>query len=271
MAYVLSLDQGTTTSRAILFDRDGRVHASAQREFEQIFPQPGWVEHDAREIWATQESVLVEALRSAKGTGGDVDAIGIANQRETTVIWDRKTGEPVYNAIVWQDRRTADVCARLERDGHGETVRRKTGLLLDAYFSATKAAWILDNVDGARARAEAGELAFGTIDSWLVWKLSGGERHVTDASNASRTLLCDIHKGAWDDELLELFRVPRALLPEIRSSSEVYGVVRATPDVRDVRWHSVTSLGRALSSMSQMVVSTCSASAIPIWRKLTEK
>ena len=234
MAYVLSLDQGTTSSRAILFDRDGRVHACAQREFEQIFPQPGWVEHDAREIWATQESVLVEALRSARATPGDVDAIGITNQRETTVIWDRKTGEPVYNAIVWQDRRTADVCARLERDGHGETVRRKTGLLLDAYFSATKAAWILDNVDGARARAEAGELAFGTIDSWLVYKLTAGAHHLTDASNASRTLLCDIHRGDWDDELLELFGVPRAMLPEIRSSSEVYGAVRATPDVRDV-------------------------------------
>ncbi|MFB3064913.1 MAG: FGGY family carbohydrate kinase, partial [Planctomycetota bacterium] len=234
MPYVVALDQGTTSSRAILFDRDGRVRASAQREFEQIFPQPGWVEHDARSIWTTQEAVLTEALHAAGATATDVAALGIANQRETTVIWDRKSGEPIYNAIVWQDRRTADVCAQLERDGHGESVQRKTGLLLDPYFSATKAAWILDHVDGARARAEAGELAFGTIDSWLVWKLTGGERHVTDASNASRTLLCDIHSGTWDDELLELFRIPRAVLPEIRSSSEIYGAVSATPAARDV-------------------------------------
>ncbi|MCZ6572360.1 MAG: glycerol kinase GlpK [Planctomycetota bacterium] len=234
MPYVVALDQGTTSSRAILFDRDGRVRASAQREFEQIFPQPGWVEHDARSIWTTQEAVLTEALHAAGATATDVAALGIANQRETTVVWDRKSGEPIYNAIVWQDRRTADVCAQLERDGHGESVQRKTGLLLDPYFSATKAAWILDHVDGARARAEAGELAFGTIDSWLVWKLTGGERHVTDASNASRTLLCDIHSGTWDDELLELFRIPRAVLPEIRSSSEIYGAVSATPAARDV-------------------------------------
>jgi len=215
---LLALDQGTTSSRAILFDAAGGVVARAQQEFPQLYPRPGWVEHDPEAIWTSQAAVLNDVLGS-----GDVAALGITNQRETTVVWDRETSTEVYNAIVWQDRRTADVCQRLRDDGVEELVSAKTGLLLDPYFSATKVAWILDHVDGARERAEAGKLAFGTIDSWLVWKLTGGARHVTDPSNASRTMLFDIHAGGWDEELCRLFDVPRAMLPEVCGSAEVVG------------------------------------------------
>ena len=223
MKHILALDQGTTSSRAIVFDHRGSVVAVAQREFRQIFPQPGWVEHDAREIWATQSSVAAAALKKARLTAGDIAAIGITNQRETTVVWDRATGQPIGNAIVWQDRRTAPACDRLRARGLAKTIRRKTGLVVDAYFSGTKLQWILENVRGAKAKARAGRLAFGTIDSWLVWNLTGGREHVTDPSNASRTMLFNIHTGDWDDELLKLFGVPRSILPDVRSSSEVYG------------------------------------------------
>jgi len=223
MKYILALDQGTTSSRAIVFDQQGSVIATAQQEFRQIFPKPGWVEHDAREIWATQLSVAAQVLEKAALTADDLAAIGITNQRETVVVWDRETGAPVGNAIVWQDRRTAGACDRLKARGLGPTIRKKTGLIVDAYFSATKLQWILKHVPGAKAQAKAGRLAFGTIDSWLVWNLTGGRRHVTDASNASRTMLFNIHAGDWDDELLKLFDVPRSMLPEVCSSSEVYG------------------------------------------------
>jgi glycerol kinase len=222
MTYVLALDQGTTSSRAIVFDREGRVAALAQREFAQHFPQPGWVEHDAREIWASQHAVALEALQSL-GEGGlaQVAAIGITNQRETTVLWDRATGLPVANAIVWQDRRTAPICDRLRADGHAAFIQRRTGLVVDAYFSGTKLQWLLDNVPGARARAERGELAFGTVDSWLVWNLTGGRVHATDASNASRTLLFNLRTLDWDDALLALLRIPRSVLPQVVASSGV--------------------------------------------------
>ena len=223
MKYILALDQGTTSSRAIICDRAGSIKAVAQREFPQPFPQPGWVEHDANDIWSTQAGVAAEALAHAGLTANDIAAIGITNQRETTVVWDRKTGKPICPAIVWQDRRTAAVCDRLKARGLEKLIRRKTGLVLDAYFSGTKLQWILRSVPGARARAKAGELAFGTVDSWLVWNLTGGRKHVTDVSNASRTLLLNIRTGDWDDELLDLFEVPRSVLPEVRSSSEVYG------------------------------------------------
>ena len=223
MSFVLALAQGTTSSRAIVFDREGAIHGVAQEEFEQIFPRPGWVEHDPNEIWTTQIGVAVQALSRAGARPRDISAIGITNQRETTIIWDRKTGEPIHNAIVWQDRRTAGLCDRLKAGGHEQLVREKTGLVIDAYFSGTKAAWLLDNVDGARARAEAGELAFGTVDSWLIWNLTSRERHITDVTNASRTMLYDIHAGDWDDELLGVLNIPRSLLPEVRPSSEIYG------------------------------------------------
>jgi glycerol kinase len=220
--YILALDQGTTSSRAILFDRQGQVVACAQQEFPQHFPQPGWVEHDALDIWNSQLACAREVLRQAGVSAQQVAAIGIANQRETTVVWDRATGEPIAPAIVWQDRRTADACDRLREQGRAEFIQRKTGLELDAYFSATKLQWLLDHVPGARARAARGELAFGTIDSWLVFKLCG--RHVTDASNAARTMLFNIHTMRWDDELLDLFDVPPAVLPDVVSSSEQVGV-----------------------------------------------
>ena len=223
MQYILALDQGTTSSRAIIFDRQGSIVADAQQEFRQIFPRPGWVEHDADEIWATQMSVATDALRKSRLSSSDIAAIGITNQRETTVVWDRATGRPIHNAIVWQDRRTAAACDRLRKAGTAPMIKRKTGLVVDAYFSGTKLQWILQHVPGARARARAGELAFGTIDSWLVWNLTGGRAHVTDVSNASRTMLCNLKSCDWDDELLKLFGVPRAILPEVRSSSEVYG------------------------------------------------
>jgi glycerol kinase len=227
MPFILALDQGTTSSRAIVFDAAGAILAVAQKEFTQIFPRPGWVEHDPEEIWVTQITVAHEALTRAGIHARDVAAIGIANQRETTVVWDRKSGRPLCNAIVWQDRRTAAACEALKARGLEPRVAAKTGLLLDAYFSGTKLGWILDNVPGARARAEAGELAFGTIDSWLVWKLSAGAAHATDASNASRTLLYDIHAGRWDSELLEIFGVPDRMLPAVSPSS---GVVAKTAE-----------------------------------------
>jgi len=231
MKYVLALDQGTTSSRAIVFDRWGRVVALAQREFQQIFPQPGWVEHDAREIWATQHAVALEALAKAGGGASrpqDVAAIGITNQRETTVLWDRATGQPVANAIVWQDRRTALRCDELRARGHAARVQQKTGLLIDAYFSGTKLEWLLDNVPGARVRAERGELAFGTIDSWLIWKLTGGRVHATDASNASRTMLFNLRTGDWDEDLLKLLRIPASVLPRVVASSGELGLTDAS-------------------------------------------
>ncbi len=223
MKYILALDQGTTSSRAILFDREGRIRGVGQKEFKQFFPKSGWVEHDAGEIWSTQIGVAQEALADAGVRASEVAAIGITNQRETVVVWDRNTGKPVHHAIVWQDRRTAGYCDELRGAGHEAMVRERTGLLIDPYFSGTKLKWLLDNVEGARERAEAGELAFGTIDSWLVYNLSGGELHLTDATNASRTLLYNVRTGDWDDDLLELLSIPRAMLPEIRESSEVYG------------------------------------------------
>ena len=224
MKYILALDQGTTSSRAIVFDHSGRVVSVAQQEFRQIFPKPGWVEHDANEIWASQSNVAREALRKANLNGTDIEAIGITNQRETTVVWDRRTGKPICNAIVWQDRRTADACERLKAKRLEKTIRKKTGLVIDAYFSATKVQWILENVSGAKAKAKAGQLAFGTIDSWLIWNLTGGTLHITDPSNASRTMLYNIDTGDWDGELLKLFGIPRSMLPEVRDSSEIYGV-----------------------------------------------
>jgi glycerol kinase len=226
MKHILALDAGTTSSRAILFDNAGSIVAVAQKEFPQIFPKPGWVEHNPRDIWSTQAGVAAEVLTKANVRAADVAAIGITNQRETTVVWDRTTGEPVFNAIVWQDRRTAAICDRLRARKLDRVIRRKTGLVIDAYFSGTKVQWILENVKGARAKAKAGELAFGTVDSWLIWNLTGGKVHVTDVSNASRTMLFDIKKGDWDDELLKIFGVPRSMLPDVRSSSEVYGETR---------------------------------------------
>jgi glycerol kinase len=223
MPYILALDQGTTSSRAIIFDRDGAIRAVAQKEFRQIFPKAGWVEHDPQEIWASQIGVAVEALGRAGLKPRDMAAVGITNQRETTILWDRETGAPIHNAIVWQDRRTAEFCERLKADGAEEEVQERTGLLIDAYFSASKIRWLLDNVPGARARAAAGKLAFGTVDSWLIWKLTAGAAHVTDVSNASRTMLFNIHTLAWDEELLRLFDVPRAILPAVAASSELYG------------------------------------------------
>ncbi|HKJ69953.1 MAG TPA: glycerol kinase GlpK [bacterium] len=225
MQYILALDQGTTSSRAIIFDHDGRIKAVAQKEFEQIFPKPGWVEHDPNEIWSSQSSVVTEALARANLGLADIAGIGITNQRETTILWDRNTGQPIHNAIVWQDRRTAGICDQLREAGHEELIQQKTGLVIDSYFCGTKIQWLLENVEGARAKAEAGDLAFGTVDSWLVWKLTNGIQHLTDVSNASRTLLYNIHTGEWDDELLDLFEVPAEILPEVAPSSQVYDTV----------------------------------------------
>ncbi|WP_206885644.1 glycerol kinase GlpK [Alicyclobacillus mali (ex Roth et al. 2021)] len=221
--FILAFDQGTTSSRAILFDRAGRIHSIAQKEFTQIYPKPGWVEHDPMEIWGTQSGVAREVLEKAAVSPDQVAAIGITNQRETTIVWEKATGKPVYNAIVWQDRRTADICDELKAAGHADTIRSKTGLVIDAYFSGTKIKWILDHVEGARERAERGELLFGTVDTWLVWNLTRGKVHVTDYTNASRTMLFNIHTLDWDDDLLKLLGIPRAMLPEVRPSSEVYG------------------------------------------------
>ncbi|MFC0398302.1 glycerol kinase GlpK [Paraburkholderia rhizosphaerae] len=226
--YILALDQGTTSSRAMLFDRNGNVVSSAQKEFEQIYPQPGWVEHDPHEIWSTQAGVAAEAVTRAGIGSSSIAAIGITNQRETTVVWDRDTGQPVYNAIVWQDRRTADFCDQLKAQRLEETVRAKTGLPIDSYFSATKIRWILDNVEGAREKARQGKLAFGTVDSWLVWNFTKGSLHITDVTNASRTMLFNIHTLQWDDELLAALDIPRSMLPEVRPSSDVYGPAQST-------------------------------------------
>ena len=229
MSFILALDAGTTSVRAIVFDRAGKLRGIGQKEIRQIYPRPGWVEHDPGEIWRSQCQAAAAALRNARLHARDVAAIGITNQRETAIVWDRGSGRPVHNAIVWQDRRTAPVCEGLRASGALRAVQRRTGLLLDPYFSATKIAWILDNVPGARKRAHRGELAFGTVDSWLVWKLTDGRCHLTDASNASRTLLYNIHRDAWDADLLRLFRIPAEMLPEVRSSSEVYGEASALP------------------------------------------
>lgn len=222
---ILALDQGTTSSRAIAFDKGGRPIHIARREFTQHYPKAGWVEHDPVEIWESQRAVMKQAIEGKGMARSEIAAVGIANQRETTVVWDRKTGAPIYNAIVWQDRRTANRCQKMKADGREKIVRERTGMLIDPYFAGTKLQWILENIDGAKAKAENGELLFGTIDSWLVWNLTGGKRHVTDASNASRTLLYNIHTLEWDEELLEILGVPRSMLPEVCSSSEVYGTV----------------------------------------------
>ena len=226
--YILALDQGTSSSRAIVFDKLGQTKAVAQKEFTQIFPQPGWVEHNPMEIWSSQASVIAEAITSIDINGLDIAAIGITNQRETTIVWDAETGDPVYNAIVWQDRRTSEYCDTLKGQGLTDKIRSKTGLIIDAYFSATKIRWILENVPGARQRAEQGKLRFGTVDTWLIWMLTRGEVHVTDVSNASRTMLYNIHDLCWDKELLELLDIPESMMPEVKSSSEVYGHTKTT-------------------------------------------
>ncbi len=226
--YILALDQGTSSSRAIVFDRNGEAKAVSQKEFTQIFPQPGWVEHNPMEIWSSQAAVIAEAITSIDINGLNIAGIGITNQRETTIVWDAYTGEPVYNAIVWQDRRTSEFCDALKRDGRTDLIRSKTGLIIDAYFSATKIRWILENVPGAREKAEGGRLRFGTVDTWLIWMLTRGEVHVTDVSNASRTMLFNIHTLDWDKELLQLFGIPASMMPEVKSSSEVYGYTKTT-------------------------------------------
>lgn len=234
MRYILALDQGTTSSRAIVFNHESSVVSFQQKEYRQIYPQSGWVEHDPCEIWQSQIETAINALSRANLSNIDIAALGITNQRETTIIWDRKTGEPIYNAIVWQDRRTADMCSEM-RASHNNVIRSKTGLEVDAYFSASKIKWLLDNVTGARERAENGELAFGTVDTWLIWKLTSGNLHITDPSNASRTMLFNINTLEWDDELLALFSVPRAILPEVRSSSEIYGKVNHPRELRGLQ------------------------------------
>jgi glycerol kinase len=228
VAYILALDQGTTSSRAIVFDHTGAIKAVAQKEFEQIFPQPGWVEHNPEEIWTSQIGVAVEALGKVDLRPRDIAAIGITNQRETTIVWDRETGKPVYNAIVWQDRRTAQFCDELKAQGHEALIQDRTGLLIDAYFSASKISWILNNVPGARQQAEAGKLAFGTVDSWLVWKLTSGKVHATDITNASRTMIFNIRSAQWDEELLRIFQIPASMLPKVGASSEQYAEVTTT-------------------------------------------
>src|ERR1700743_3656524 len=228
MKYVLSLDQGTTSSRAILFDHDGKIAGTAAHEFRQIYPNSGWVEHDPFEILTSQLSSAVEVMGKEGIRPRDVVSLGITNQRETTIVWDRETGKPVYNAIVWQDRRTAPLCSRLREDGAEAMVREKTGLLLDSYFSGTKVAWVLDNVEGARQRAEAGKLAFGTVDSWLIWNLTSGKRHVTDQTNSSRTLLYNIVDGKWDADMLRLLHIPESMMPEVVWSNDRIGEVTTT-------------------------------------------
>lgn len=226
--FILAIDQGTTSSRAIVFDHSGNIQSVAQKEFKQHFLHDGWVEHDPQEIWKTQAGVVAEAISAVGANGKNIAAIGITNQRETTVVWDQETGKPVYNAIVWQDRRTSDYCDSLREQGWTEKVKAKTGLIIDSYFSGTKVRWILENVDGAREKAEQGKLAFGTIDSWLVWNFTDGEEHVTDVTNASRTMLYNIREGKWDTELLDLMNIPESMLPEVKSSSEVYGHTKTT-------------------------------------------
>ena len=234
MSFILAIDQGTTSSRAIVFEHKGNVVSIDQKEFHQIYPQSSWVEHDPLEIWCSQIKTAINALAKADLTAIDIAAIGITNQRETTVIWDRETGEPIYNAIVWQDRRTSEICNEI-RQSHADLIRTKTGLEVDAYFSASKIKWLIDNIDGARDRAENGGLAFGTVDTWLTWKLTNGKLHVTDPSNASRTMLYNINSMTWDDELLDIFDVPRAILPEVRSSSEIYGEIETPNELRGIK------------------------------------
>ncbi len=234
MTYILAFDQGTTSSRSIIFDRESRIISASQKEYTQIFPQSGWVEHNPFEIWETQISTATEVLQKANLTAREIGAIGITNQRETTIIWNRKTGEPIYNAIVWQDRRTSRVCDEI-RQSYGDLIRRKTGLEVDAYFSASKINWLLENVADTRKQAETGELLFGTVDTWLIWKLTNGERHITDVSNASRTMIFNIHTLEWDDELLEIFNIPRSILPKVCSSSEVYGEVKVPAELAGIR------------------------------------
>ena len=250
--YLLALDQGTSSSRSIVFDTQGHIVASAQLELPQIYPRPGWVEHDPREIWRTQLSTAKEALTKAGLTARDIRAVGITNQRETTVVWNRKTGAPIHHAIVWQDRRAEPICAALREAGMGETIQQKTGLLIDAYFSGSKLQWMLDNVPGARAAADAGELAFGTVDSWLIWQLTGGKRHVTDVSNASRTMLFNVHTNQWDDDLLALLRIPKALLPEVLPSSAHFGDIAP-----DLLGHSIRIGGVAGDQQSALFGQAC--------------
>lgn len=226
--FIMALDQGTTSSRALIFDQQGNIRSMAQKEFQQIFPQPGWVEHDPNEIWSSQVAVAAEAMSKIGINGQNLQAIGITNQRETTIVWDRNTGEPIYNAIVWQDRRTSSLCDDLRAKGYTHTIRQKTGLVIDAYFSGTKVKWILDNVPEAREKANRGELAFGTVDTWLVWKLTRGRTHVTDVTNASRTMLFNINTLTWDEELLNLLQIPESILPRVASSSEVYDLTNTT-------------------------------------------
>ena len=252
--YILALDQGTSSSRAIVFDRKGLIRSVAQREFTQLFPKPGWVEHNPHEIWSSQASVIAEAIAAIDINGLNIAGIGITNQRETTIVWDAETEEPVYNAIVWQDRRTSEYCDRLKADGKTEFIREKTGLIIDAYFSATKIKWILDNVAGARERAEKGKLMFGTVDTWLIWRLTRGEVHVTDVSNASRTMLFNIHTLQWDEELLELFDIPASMMPAVKSSSEVYGATKTT-----IFAHKVPIAGIAGDQQAALFGQTCFA------------
>jgi glycerol kinase len=251
MKYIMSLDQGTTSSRAILFAQDGSIAAVAQKEFKQIFPHAGWVEHDPMEIWVSQATVAKEVMLKLNIKADAVAAIGITNQRETTVVWDRSTGQPIYNAIVWQDRRTAEYCDGLRAKGHAEKIKLKTGLIIDAYFSATKIKWILDHVEGARDKASKGELAFGTIDSWLLWKLTEGKVHATDVSNASRTMLYNIESMQWDEELLQLFDIPSSLLPQVKSNSEIYGYATA------INMHEVPIAGMAGDQQSALFGQMC--------------
>src|SRR5690606_2876956 len=259
--YILALDQGTTSSRAIIFDQEGKVAALAQKEFKQYYPQSGWVEHDAQEIWSSQLAVATEAVAQARLKASSIAAIGITNQRETTIIWDRATGKPIHPAIVWQDRRTANYCDAIKEKGYADTIREKTGLLIDAYFSASKINWLLDHVEGARKKAENGELAFGTVDSWLIWNLTGGEKHITDVTNASRTMLYNINTLTWDDELLAIFNVPRSLLPDVRSSSEVYGktasnILAATIPIAGIAGDQQAALFGQLCTQPGMVKNT---------------
>ncbi|EOZ99698.1 Glycerol kinase [Indibacter alkaliphilus LW1] len=255
--YILSLDQGTTSSRAIVFDKKGQIVSVAQKDFKQHFPKSGWVEHDPQDIWASQSAVMIESLTNEGIKANQIAAIGITNQRETTIVWDRKTGKPLYNAIVWQDRRTAAYCDELKESGKAEMIAQKTGLILDAYFSATKIKWVLDNVEGARDRAERGELAFGTIDTWLIWKLTGGKTHATDFSNASRTMIFNIHEGKWDKELLELFEIPESLLPEVKESSEVIGETAG-----DVLSHKIPIAGVAGDQQAALFGQQCTQSGM---------
>ncbi len=250
--YILALDQGTTSSRAIVFDKQGQIVSVEQKDFKQYFPKSGWVEHDPQEIWSSQSSVMIEALANQGIKASQIAAIGITNQRETTLVWDRATGKAIYHAIVWQDRRTASYCEELKLAGKAELITDKTGLIVDAYFSATKLKWILDHVEGAREKAAKGELAFGTVDTWLVWKLSGGRTHVTDVSNASRTMLFNIHEKQWDQELLELFDIPTSVLPEVKSSSEVYGTTSG-----DILSHKIPIAGIAGDQQAALFGQLC--------------